>query len=167
MRMVLEMRYRREDQFFYNREEICAIYQTDDLDYILHTSPYLTNIKSELFVYSNFNMTSTHFERLVLALRESHCCYISFEDALSRWGVISQIPMMMILATTGPSGFYSTPFGRFEFVHVKHPIDEIEEQTLVTGRPIRIAQKELAYQDLKLLSRNMHLVDYVMLFTDD
>ncbi|MCK8077725.1 hypothetical protein MSG34_16295 [Vibrio sp. 1CM2L] len=167
MRMVLEMRYRREGKFFYNREEIFAIYQSDDLDYILLRSPYLTNIDNELFVYSNFNMTTTHFERLVLALREPYRCYISFEDALSRWGVISQIPMMMILATTGPSGFYSTPYGRFEFVHVKHPIDQLEEHTLDIGRPIRIAQKDLAYRDLKLLSRNMHLIDYVALFTAD
>ena len=56
MRMVLEMRYRREDKFFYNRKEICTIYQSDDLDYILLISPYLKTIENELFVYSNFNM---------------------------------------------------------------------------------------------------------------
>ncbi|MEZ8062069.1 MULTISPECIES: hypothetical protein [Vibrio] len=167
MRMVLEMRYRREGKFFYSKEEICAVHMSDDLDGILQTSPYLTSIDNELFVYNNINMTSTQFELLVLALRKEHRCYISFEDALSRWGVISQIPMMMILATTGPSSIYSTPFGRFEFVHVEHPIEKLDEQTVDTGRPIRIAEKDLAYQDLKLLSRNMHLIDYVALFTDD
>ncbi|CAK2681687.1 hypothetical protein VCRA2126O85_210029 [Vibrio crassostreae] len=102
----------------------------------------------------------------MLALRDPHHCYISFEDALSRWGVISQIPMVMILATTGASGWYSTPFGRFEFVHVGHSANQINEQTIDIGRPIRIAKKGWAYKDLKKEGRNMHLVDYVELYTD-
>ncbi|WP_305815152.1 hypothetical protein [Photobacterium leiognathi] len=75
--------------------------------------------------------------------------------------------MMMILATTGASGLYSTPFGRFEFVHVEHSSKQIEEQAVDTGRPISIAKKEWAYKDLKEVKRNLHLIDYVALFTDD
>ena len=166
MKMVLEMRYRREGKFFYSKEEICALYQSDNLDSILLRSPYLTNIDNELFVYGHIK-SSIEFEHLILALRASYDCYISFEDALSRWGVISQVPMMMILATTGASGWYSTPFGRFEFVHVEHSSRQIEEQTIDTGRPISIAKKEWAYKDLKEAKRNIHLIDYVALFTDD
>lgn len=98
--MVLEMRYRREGKFLYSKEEIGSLYQSDDLDKILLRSPYLTSIDNELFVYGHIK-SSVEFEHLILALRPSYDCYISFEDALSRWGVISQIPMMMILATTG------------------------------------------------------------------
>ncbi|MEZ8927612.1 hypothetical protein AB6D87_23155 [Vibrio lentus] len=166
MKMVLEMRYRREGKFFYNKEEICTLYQSDDLDRILLRSPYLTSINNELFVYGHIK-SSDEFEHLILALRASYDCYISFEDALSRWGVISQIPMMMILATTGASGWYSTPFGRFEFIHVEHSSKQVEEQTVDTGRPISIAKKEWAYKDLKEVKRNLHLIDYVALFTDD
>ncbi|CAK3543062.1 hypothetical protein [Vibrio crassostreae] len=166
MKMILEMRYRREGKFFYNKEEICTLYQSDALDRILLRSPYLTSINNELFVYGHIK-SSDEFEHLILALRASNDCYISFEDALSRWGVISQIPMMMILATTGASGWYSTPFGRFEFIHVEHSSKQIEEQTVDTGHPISIAKKEWAYKDLKEVKRNMHLIDYVELFTDD
>lgn len=164
--MVLEMRYRREGKFFYNKEEICTLYQSNDLDRILLRSPYLTSINNELFVYGHIK-SSDEFEHLILALRASNDCYISFEDALSRWGVISQIPMMMILATTGASGWYSTPFGRFEFIHVEHSSKQIEEQTVDTGRPISIAKKKWAYKDQKEVKRNMHPIDYVALFTDD
>ncbi|MCG9691282.1 hypothetical protein L1D55_05840 [Vibrio sp. Isolate22] len=166
MKMVLEMRYRRDGKFFYNKEEICTIYQSDDLDKILQRSPYLISIDNELFVYGHIK-SPDEFEHLILALRASFDCYISFEDALSRWGVISQIPMIMILATTGASGWYSTPFGRFEFVHVEHSSRLIEEQTIDTGRPISIAKKEWAYKDLKEIKRNLHLIDYVALFTED
>ena len=164
--MVLEMRYRREGKFLYSKEEIGSLYQSDDLDKILLRSPYLTGIDNELFVYGHIK-SSVEFEHLILALRPSYDCYISFEDALSRWGVISQIPMMMILATTGSSGWYSTPFGRFEFVHVEHSSKQIEQQTLDTGRPIRIAKKEWAFKDLKRENRSMHLIDYLELFTGD
>ncbi|CAK2681554.1 hypothetical protein VCRA2126O85_210030 [Vibrio crassostreae] len=57
MRMVLEMRYRREGKFFYDREELYAVYQLDDLEKILLRSPYLTDIEKELFVYNNIQIT--------------------------------------------------------------------------------------------------------------
>ncbi|CAH1607822.1 conserved hypothetical protein [Vibrio chagasii] len=37
---------------------------------------------------------------------------------------------MLILATTGESGLYSTPFDRIEFVHVEHTNKEILENTV-------------------------------------
>jgi len=102
----------------------------------------------------------------ILSLRSEHQCYISFEDALSRWNVISQIPMILILATKGASGFYRTKNGAVEFVHVDHTNEEILANT-VEMDGIRLAKKKWAFEDLKKIQRNMHLIDYEELYSED
>lgn len=55
-------------------------------------------------------------------------------------GVISQIPMRTIVATTGEPREYSTEFGVIEFIHVEHSEELILENTLDTGYPLRLAK---------------------------
>ncbi|MDE9383448.1 hypothetical protein PZ937_21920 [Vibrio alginolyticus] len=167
MRMLLEMRYRRTGQFIYTKDEICSIFQTDNVEQILARSPYLANIQFELIVFSGSQRPLGAIEQIALSLRKDQQCYISFEDALSRWHVISQIPMMLILATTGESGLYSTPFGRIEFVHVEHTNKEIFESTVECRHSLRLARKWRAFEDLKCINRCMDLIDYIELYTED
>ncbi|HHG3074469.1 TPA: hypothetical protein ACPVWR_004353 [Vibrio parahaemolyticus] len=167
MKMLLEMSYRRTGKFIYTREEILAVYKTDNLKQILLQSPYIVNINFERFVYLCSTLPTGLFEQLIVSLRSNHLCYISFEDALSRWGVLSQIPMMAILATTGESGLYYTRFGRIEFVHVEHSDTQILENTTDIGYSLRLAKKLWAFEDLKCLDRNMDLVDYDELYSEE
>ncbi|KHT38508.1 hypothetical protein [Vibrio sinaloensis] len=167
MRMLLEMRYRRTGQFIYTKGEICSIFQTDNIEQILSRSPYLVNIQFELIVFLGYQKPSGAIEQIALSLRKDQQCYISFEDALSRWHVISQIPMMLILATTGKPGLYSTPFGRIEFVHVEHTNKEILENTVEFNYSLRLAKKWRAFEDLKCIDRSMDLIDYAELYTEE
>ena len=45
--------------------------------------------------------------------------YVSFISALSRHGVISQIPQVLTIATTGHSRSLQSPLGAFEFLKLK------------------------------------------------
>ena len=47
-------------------------------------------------------------------------CYISFESALERYGILSQIPLVLTCASTSRSGQRQTPFGEIVF-HRLHP----------------------------------------------
>ncbi len=47
-------------------------------------------------------------------------CYISFESALERYGILSQIPLVLTCASTSRSGRRQTPLGEIVF-HRLHP----------------------------------------------
>ncbi|NPA76737.1 MAG: hypothetical protein GXN93_03210 [Candidatus Diapherotrites archaeon] len=47
-------------------------------------------------------------------------CYISFESALERYGILSQIPLVLTCASTSRSGLRQTPLGEVVF-HRLHP----------------------------------------------
>lgn len=100
-------------------------------------------------------------ERIAIILRVGHYNYISLESALSEYGVISQIPIdRLTVMSTGRSGFYRTDYGSIEFTHTKQSIQTILENTLkIEGRPLRMATKQKAWQDLKRVGRNTTLVD--------
>ncbi|CAH1233589.1 conserved hypothetical protein [Vibrio harveyi] len=165
--MIFEMQYRRREKFIYKREEICSIFRSDDIEQIITKHDYIVSIDFERFVYLRSTLPPDFFDKLALSLREDELCYISFEDALSRWSVISQIPMILILGTTGESGFYKTRFGSIEFVHVPHSREFILSNTTEPYYAIRLAKKFFAFEDLKRIDRNMHLIDYEELYCDD
>ncbi|MDA0405028.1 hypothetical protein O7R08_03570 [Vibrio alginolyticus] len=167
MKMIFEMQYRRTEKFIYKREEICSIFRSNDIEQIIAKHDYIVNINFERFVYLRSTLPDEFFEKLALSLREDDLSYVSFEDALSRWSVISQIPMILILATTGTSGFYKTRFGSIEFVHVPHSKDTILANTSEPHDTLRLAKKIFAFEDLKRIDRNMHLIDYEELDADD
>ncbi len=165
--MIFEMQYRRTEKFIYKREEICSIFRSDDIEQIIAKNDYIVSIDFERFVYLRSTLPPDFFDKLALSLREDELCYISFEDALSRWSVISQIPMILILGTTGESGFYKTRFGSIEFVHVPHSHEVIMSNTTEPYDTIRLAKKLFAFEDLKRIDRNMHLIDYEELYAED
>ncbi|EDL53534.1 hypothetical protein [Vibrio antiquarius] len=167
MKMIFEMQYRRKEKFIYRRDEICSIFRSDDIEQIIAKHDYIVSINFERFVYLRSTLPPDFFDKLALSLREGELCYISFEDALSRWSVISQIPMILILGTTGESGFYKTRFGSIEFVHVPHSHEIILANTTEPYYTIRLAKKFFAFDDLKRIDRNMHLIDYEELYCDD
>ncbi|AWG80716.1 hypothetical protein PXR31_001987 [Vibrio parahaemolyticus] len=167
MKMIFEMQYRRKEKFIYRRDEICSIFRSDDIEQIIAKNDYIVSIDFERFVYLRSTLPPDFFDKLALSLREGELCYISFEDALSRWSVISQIPMILILGTTGESGFYKTRFGSIEFVHVPHSRELILSNTTEPYYAIRLAKKFFAFEDLKQIDRNMHLIDYEELYCDD
>ncbi|EGR3240128.1 hypothetical protein DC909_25975, partial [Vibrio parahaemolyticus] len=166
MKMIFEMQYRRTEKFIYKRDEICSIFKSDDIEQIIAKHDYIVSIDFERFVYLRSTLPPDFFDKLALSLREDELCYISFEDALSRWSVISQIPMILILGTTGESGFYKTRFGSIEFVHVPHSRELILSNTTEPYYAIRLAKKFFAFEDLKRIDRNMHLIDYEELYCD-
>lgn len=165
--MIFEMQYRRTEKFIYKRDEICSIFKSDDIEQIIAKHDYIVSIDFERFVYLRSTLPPDFFDKLALSLREDELCYISFEDALSRWSVISQIPMILILGTTGEPGFYKTRFGSIEFVHVPHSREVIRSNTTEPYYAIRLAKKPFAFEDLKRIDRNMHLIDYEELYCDD
>ncbi|ENM6207538.1 TPA: hypothetical protein ACY4P9_003324 [Vibrio parahaemolyticus] len=167
MKMIFEMQYLRKEKFIYKRDEICSIFRSDDIEQIIAKHDYIVSIDFERFVYLRSTLPPDFFDQLALSLRDGELCYISFEDALSRWSVISQIPMILILGTTGESGFYKTRFGSIEFVHVPHSREVILSNTTEPYYAIRLAKKFFAFEDLKRIDRNMHLIDYEELYCDD
>jgi hypothetical protein len=94
-------------------------------------------------------------------LRRGELVYESLESALSQWGVISQIPIDRVTyMTTGRSGEYKTPFGVVEFVHTKLPIERIAGHLIErSDSALPIADKRLAYLNLRSVGRNLDLID--------
>lgn len=99
-------------------------------------------------------------EKIAQALRAGFFSYVSLESMLSEYGVISQIPIDRItIMTTGARGTYATPFGTIEFTHTKRRPAEIISRTLVMpGRPLRVASKLAAVQDLARAGRNTNMM---------
>ncbi len=99
-------------------------------------------------------------EYIASAMRRGYFSYISLESALSEYGAISQVPMSRItVMTTGAKGTYDTPYGTIEFTHTKRSPAEIVQRSIVDpNRPLRIASKEAALQDLRRVGRNLDLL---------
>lgn len=98
-------------------------------------------------------------EEVAVALRPGDWNYISLESALSEHGWISQIPVGRVtVMTTGRSGSFTTPWGVIEFTHTTRDPATILEDTVDTGRPLRMAKVETALRDLRRVGRNLHLV---------
>ena len=116
-------------------------------------------------VYVNLTATSKNgylIERIAIALRRDSFSYVSLESILSEYGVISQIPVSHItIMTTGAKGLYKTPYGTIEFTHTKRRRAEIASRTLsAPNRPLRIATKAAAVQDLLRVGRNVNLLSH-------
>jgi hypothetical protein len=101
-------------------------------------------------------------EEIAKALRPGKLCYVSLESMLSEHGVISQIPMnYLTVMTTGASGKHATPFGVIEFTHTKRAVADVLNRCVVmSGRPLRIAKKNAAVQDLMRVGRNIDMIDF-------
>ena len=100
-------------------------------------------------------------EAVAKALRPNDFSYVSLESILSEYGVISQIPIDRItVMTTGAPGEFKTPLGVIEFTRTKRSRESLLERTLEDKRrPLRIASKMAAVQDLRRVGRNVNMID--------
>ena len=100
-------------------------------------------------------------EHIAKALRRGEYNYVSLESMLSEYGLISQIPVdRLTVMTTGRRGTFKTYYGVIEFTHTKKSVADILSQVIrVEGRPLRVADKELAVRDLKNVGRNIQMVN--------
>ncbi|MGJ0625273.1 type IV toxin-antitoxin system AbiEi family antitoxin [Xenorhabdus bovienii] len=106
-------------------------------------------------------------ELIAKTMRRGEYNYVSLESALSEYGAISQIPIdRLTVMTTGRKGEYNTPFGTVEFTHTKRAVSDIINHIQDVGRPLRLANKQAAYRDLKRVGRNTHLVEKEMVYED-
>jgi hypothetical protein len=99
-------------------------------------------------------------EQIAKTLRSGFFSYVSLESILSEHGVISQAPVGRVtLMTTGARGVYETPYGTIEFTHTKRrPLDIVKRTVSMDGRPLRVARKLAAIQDLKRAGRNVNMM---------
>ena len=102
-------------------------------------------------------------------LRPRQLVWESLESALSRWGVISQIPVDRVtFMTTGREGLAVTPYGTIEFTHCALDWSRILPNLVPRdGGMTPLASKRWAYRDLKATGRNLDLVDMDELENDD
>ena len=101
-----------------------------------------------------------HLELLANWLRPMDWFYLSLESALHETGVILQIPNRLTFVTTGRSYTYRTPVGIIEFTHTERPLEVWWEHVEPDWhRGIRIANSELAIQDLRRARRNVNLIN--------
>ncbi len=108
-------------------------------------------------------------EHIAKALRPGEYNYVSLESILSEYGVISQIPIDRItVMTTGRKGLIKTAYGVIEFTHTKRPLTDIIKNIItIKNRPLRIANKQTAWRDLKRVGRNTDMVDLEELKLDE
>ncbi|MBO9428702.1 hypothetical protein [Sulfitobacter sp. R18_1] len=112
-----------------------------------------------VFTYAT-SLNTDLLERIANTIRRGEYNYLSLESVLSSHGVISQITQGYItMMTTGREGLFTTSYGTIEFTHTARSAAEIVERTIWSKeRPFRTAPVEMAYEDLKRVNRNLHLV---------
>lgn len=115
------------------------------------------------------NLGPATIEHIARNLRRGELTYESLESALSRHGVISQIPLdRLTLMTTGRSGEYRTPYGVIEFTHTKQDVEVVLPELIEReGHALPLASKRLAYENLRSVRRNLDLVDEGELHAQD
>lgn len=99
-------------------------------------------------------------EDMIRHLRPNRFSYVSLESRLSEEGVISQVPTLLTVMTTGKSRLFETPLGSIEFTHTTRNPDLLFPRTSFdTRRKAFLASPALAYEDLKHVGRSLDLVD--------
>lgn len=115
-------------------------------------------------LYANPSARSAPTNRLEAVarhLRPMDYCHVSLESRLSELGLISQIPGVLTLMTSGRSQFYETLYGAIEFTHTQRDIPSLIEAGEIVyddARAIYVATADCAFRDLKRVGRNLDLV---------
>lgn len=112
-----------------------------------------------VYVYPMGRCDSHVLEHIACAMRRGQFSYVSLESALSEYGIISQIPMVLTVMTTGRKGVYRTPYGSIEFTHTKRPLRDILAGMREVGRPLRLATAACALRDLRRVGRDVYPLD--------
>ena len=99
-------------------------------------------------------------EAIAQTLRRGAYNFVSYESALSEYGVISQVPIdRLTVATTGRRGEYRTPYGAIEFTHTERDPASLMSNTLIRdGRLLPLATQDLALQQLRRSGRNLDMI---------
>lgn len=163
-----------DKKYVYSKSDLRVLFNENGMPWFdalltrLVNEKVLTRALRGIYVFE----ASEHFEvaeaveHIIMTMRRGHLTYSSYEYVLSEYSVISQIPMIMTIATTGREGRYSTSYGGFELTHVTRTPEEVEDLTIMRGpaweRPLPTALPQLALDDLKRAGRNLHLVDMEM-----
>jgi hypothetical protein len=120
-------------------------------------------VRASKGIYVNPEARSAHgrvIEDVALTLRCGHYCYVSLESALSEYGLISQVPMRLTVMTTGAGGTYETRYGTIEFTHTRRSIPAVLRRSIRDPRrPLRIASRRAALQDLLRVGCNTNMLD--------
>ena len=121
-----------------------------------------------VFAYSSHLGEGT-LHQVAKRLRSGELVWESLESALSRWNVISQIPVDRVtFMTTGREGEFRTAYGVIEFTHCKLSWSRILPNLIARDDGLTpLASKQWAYRDLKAVGRNLDLVDMDELEDDD
>lgn len=121
----------------------------------------LEGVARGIYVYGYARTPATYrIEAIARTLRRGQYSYVSLESALSEYGIISQILVdRLTVMTTGRKGIVQTHYGTIEFTHTSRPWDQLMSRMRDVGRPLRMATPKAAWQDLKRVGRNTHLVD--------
>ena len=99
-------------------------------------------------------------ESIIAYLRPDDFSYLSAETVLSEAGVISQMPSLLVVITTGKKKTVKTAFGDIEFIHTDCPVSELKANTTYdSDRGCFVATIDRAYDDLRRLRRSLDLVD--------
>lgn len=115
-------------------------------------------------LYANPHARSTPANRLEAVarqLRPMDYCYVSLESRLSELGLISQIPGVLTVMTSGRSRRCETAYGTIEFTHTGRDVPSLIQsgQVFFDGeRDIHVATAERARGDLKRVGRNLDLL---------
>ncbi|MDR1183995.1 MAG: hypothetical protein LBK67_04285 [Coriobacteriales bacterium] len=129
----------------------------------LARSGLLFHAARDVYVYTySKNRSAYTIEVIAHSLRRTEYNYVSYESALSEYGVISQVPIDRItVATTGRKGEFKTPFGVIEFTHTaRNPVEIIEHTIERQPHPLRIATPAFALRNLMDSGRSFDLVDW-------
>jgi predicted transcriptional regulator of viral defense system len=88
----------------------------------------------------------------VYHLLNNECGYISFLSALHNYGILSQIPRTIFIATTGHSRILKTPIATYQFLHIKPELMTEGITMSDTSFPYNIASPEKALLDTLYIS---------------
>ena len=111
--------------------------------------------------HAHYSLDGYSIEQIAKVLRRGEYNYVSLESMLSEYGMISQIPIdRLTVMTTGRKATFKTQYGVIEFTHTRKSVSDILSHVVkIEGRPLRVAKKEIAWQDLKRVGRNLQMVD--------
>ncbi len=107
------------------------------------------------------SVSSNRLEVVARQLRPMDYSYVSIESRLSELGLISQIPGVLTVMTSGRSRRCETAYGTIEFTHTGRDVPSLINSGQVVfdaERGIHVATPERARSDLKRVGRNLDLL---------
>jgi len=122
----------------------------------------LQRVAHGLYANPHARSASSHrLEAVARQLRPMDYSYVSLESRLSELGLISQIPGVLTLMSSGRSRHCETAYGAIEFTHTVRDVPALIDLGQVIFDPergIHVAIAERARSDLKRVGRNLDLL---------